>query len=959
MSTFGSAVIWCSIQVTLASAVGAIVYLLARRAGPALRARIVLASLIVVLVLSGFALSPWPRWSPGQIEATVADSTQTSSLAAPTESPSDADVLTDTVAHPAEREGNTATETDSEVDSIGSHQDEAASSSDVGSLSVLAGWRELMSHLDGSIASVEPAQDDAAWSWIEICGVVFIVSALIAFVQLLIGYVNVVALRRGSRPLVDSQLQTAVDELRKEMGLQCEVSLCESADVGTPATMGIRHPVILLPTEWRQWNESERATVLAHELTHIQRSDFVARLVAQFGLAVHFYHPLVHWLVGRLRLEQELAADTGAARVAGGRRQYLSTLAEMALRLQDRFQPAGPSQRFLHTFLPSKDSFLRRIEMLRESETWTANPSRAIRMLCLAAVLMAGFAAVGIRGVTSNGSAVADEPTDNPKSSELLNGDQLALQTTEREIPAKNGAKQDRSGLSLSFVPAKTVMVIAIRPSEVLGLKGFEPLAEMLRKEDAEVADLDQLLQVFAVGRNLFLADGEKIDRPPVQIGTIFHSSKPNDFRGKTFGLPEETTRQTYKGMKYRTASGGQSFHIANGRTLVSCSTEDNLKLMLDSATGPKTDWAKAWKRVSNNQAAVAVNLSPIQDQLSRQLDRGPTAMIGMLRPLWEQSEAIVGGAHLDEHLTAQVSFIAGNAEDATAIKTTLEAAMQLARNMMVGFKANLQKSGKGSPPPGMIKPAQLVAELTDQTLKNAKVSLDGNSVVVTSAVKVDVTQHIRQFVPAILTARSQARQAQSMNNLKQIGLAMHNYAAKHDHFPPAVLMGEDGNGKHPHSWRVAILPFIDQADLYNAYHFDEPWDSEHNQQVTSKMPSIYRHPSQAADSTDSDYYVFTGDKSAFRTNGVGVGFRDILDGLANTILAVESKRKTHWAKPDDIVFDPKKDVPKLGGFDDAGFNTVLCDGAARFLKKSVNQNTLKLLIQIADGQIIKPGDIP
>ncbi len=939
MSTFGSAVVWCSIQVTLASAVGAVVYLMARRAGPVLRARIVMATLVVVLVLSGFAISPWPRWSPLFETTDVPTSDEAIGFAGVPVSAesgggeSSVDVSA-TLTVPNEPNAARTTALDS------------SRSAEVGLASLLAEWRDAVRALDGTNVVPEQEQGPRAWTWIEVCGVAFVASALIAFLQLGVGCASVVRLRRRSRPLTAPELVSMVNQLCVEMGLSRQVVLRVSSDIGTPATMGVWRPVILLPTDWESWSESERATVFAHELTHIQRSDFVARLVAQFGLALHFYHPLVHWLVGRLRLEQELAADTGAARVAGGQRRYLSTLAEMALQLQDRVHSSRASQSFLHTFLPSRDSFIRRIEMLRAAETWTANPSRTLRTSCLAVVLLAGLGAVGLRGVNPDGIVNADEPTIEKKATAA--GNLLTVQQTDVAVAKQGTAKKGHSKLSLAFVPSDSIMVWAIRPKEILGLKGFESLEQVLREEDRAIADLDQMLQVVGVKK--------RPGGPHEVIGTIFHSSQPNDFRDKAFGLRADGTAGTHKGMKYRTTEGRQSFHIANGRTLVVSSTEENLKRMLDAASGPDAAWSSVWSKVSADHAAMAVNLLPIREELSKQLDRGPTAMMGMFRPLWEQGDAIVGGARLDEQLTAQVSFLTPNANNANTVKATLEAAIQLGRNMMVGVRANLEQADGPNAGPG-IKPARITADLSDQLLKNVKVSLDDNLVVVKSALEGSVTKHMALLAPEILRARSRARQMQSMNNLKQIGLAMHNYAAANGRFPAAVLKGKNGDGKHSHSWRVAILPYLGEKALYDAYNFDEPWDSEHNQEVTAKMPAAYRHPTQPKDSTDSGYFVFTGNTTAFRTTGDGVRFRDMIDGTSNSLLAVEAKRKIHWAKPQDIPFAPSEDVPELGGFDEAGFNTVFCDGAARFLKQSIDEDVLKRLIQIADRQVVKPSD--
>ncbi len=95
----------------------------------------------------------------------------------------------------------------------------------------------------------------------------------------------------------------------------------------------------------------------------------------------------------------------------------------------------------------------------------------------------------------------------------------------------------------------------------------------------------------------------------------------------------------------------------------------------------------------------------------------------------------------------------------------------------------------------------------------------------------------MRQF----LQAREAAMRAQQANNLKQIMLALHNYESAYGHLPPAVFT--DPNTGVARSWRVEILPFIDQGQLYSEYRKDEPWDSENNLKVLDRMPAIFRQP--------------------------------------------------------------------------------------------------------------------
>src|SRR5690606_23943671 len=129
----------------------------------------------------------------------------------------------------------------------------------------------------------------------------------------------------------DRSAMELLDGLQATLSLARSVSLREPPSIGTPATGGWRRPTSLLPATWRTWSTGELSAALAHELAHIAARDYRSWLVARLAVAIHFYHPLVHWLARRLQLEQELAADAMAAQVIGDRQSYLRSLASLAL----------------------------------------------------------------------------------------------------------------------------------------------------------------------------------------------------------------------------------------------------------------------------------------------------------------------------------------------------------------------------------------------------------------------------------------------------------------------------------------------------------------------------------------------------------------------------------------------------------------------------------------------------
>lgn len=131
---------------------------------------------------------------------------------------------------------------------------------------------------------------------------------------------------------------------------------------------------------------------------------------------------------------------------------------------------------------------------------------------------------------------------------------------------------------------------------------------------------------------------------------------------------------------------------------------------------------------------------------------------------------------------------------------------------------------------------------------------------------------------------------------------AMHQYHEKYGHLPPAYVLGKDG--RPAHSWRVLLLEFLDPP-TFQAYRFDESWNSENNRKLESKMPSCYRCPShdEARENWHTSYFVVVGEGTAFPGSQT-VKFDDIRRPKGETILLIENiDEKIHWMAPNDLMF--------------------------------------------------------
>jgi RNA polymerase sigma factor (sigma-70 family) len=205
--------------------------------------------------------------------------------------------------------------------------------------------------------------------------------------------------------------------------------------------------------------------------------------------------------------------------------------------------------------------------------------------------------------------------------------------------------------------------------------------------------------------------------------------------------------------------------------------------------------------------------------------------------------------------------------------------------------------------------------------------------------------------------AKAEAADRQrSLNNLKQLALAMHYYHDAYGTLPPAALYSKDG--KALLSWRVLVLPYVEEEKLFKEFKLEEPWDSEHNTKLLAKIPKVFAPVrGKEKDGPGTYYQVFTGTGAAFEGKR-GTRIADFLDGTSNTILIAEAAETVPWTKPADLPFDPAKAVPKLGGLFGGDFHFALADGSVQFGRKDVDEKVLKAFITRAGGEVVDSKDI-
>ena len=210
-------------------------------------------------------------------------------------------------------------------------------------------------------------------------------------------------------------------------------------------------------------------------------------------------------------------------------------------------------------------------------------------------------------------------------------------------------------------------------------------------------------------------------------------------------------------------------------------------------------------------------------------------------------------------------------------------------------------------------------------------------------------------LLPAVQAAREAARRNQAMNHAKMLMLGLFNYESAHGNFPAHASYDDDG--KPLLSWRVHILPFLEQQALYDQFHLDEPWDSEHNRKLIPLMPAVFLDPSSPLPPADgkTHYLGVVGEGVFFHNADKGRQLREIRDGTSNTIALVQASddAAVTWTKPEDWKYDPQQPLLGLGGLHPGIFLAGFADGHVRAISSTIDLDVLRALFTADGGEVV------
>lgn len=366
----------------------------------------------------------------------------------------------------------------------------------------------------------------------------------------------------------------------------------------------------------------------------------------------------------------------------------------------------------------------------------------------------------------------------------------------------------------------------------------------------------------------------------------------------------------------------------------------DLAKPFVGEKTGPISEAIAAARE--GKTVGFGLNFANLPDEI-RQENLPPQAE--PFKPIIH-SDAIIGTATLADDLQIDVTIKCGSRPKALEAEKSIGVTKTLLTTLIGAGIGELTKNKDESN-------AKLVelAKTAQDVVKAAKISSDDTAAMVSLKAKADfdVTPIFGLFSR---TGQAAAR-ASTVNNLKQIGLAMHNYHDVYNGLPAAAIIGK--KGKPLLSWRVAILPFVEQDGLYRQFKLDEPWDSDHNKKLleTMGMPRVFAVEG-VTKPTDKTTHM-----QVFRGNGAmfdlvqGHKLQSIADGTSNTFMVAMGKTAVPWTKPDDVEYDPKKEPHDFFLWVSDVTNIAFGDGSVRTIKKDVKAASLHAYITKAGGEVV------
>ncbi len=506
-------------------------------------------------------------------------------------------------------------------------------------------------------------------------------------------------------------------------------------------------------------------------------------------------------------------------------------------------------------------------------------------------------------------------------------------------VPASRVHAAQKSALQgIEYVPAEAVTAAVVNIRKLKNSPSLELMPwEILTAGGIQEFGFDPLKieQVIVVAAPRSMA-------PTPGLGAVVSLSAPVTLKP---GLLARAQRVVVAGQQvYRfPINPPVELAVVNEKTLV-LGTPGFLESMLKASTDQGTVAARSPLRqlvgtqTPTDDVAVFMAVEPL-----RPIVRDALASIPPLPPPLEFVRSLPGqlrslrlNINVDSDKQVQLVATATDAEAAIEIDKGLRGGLGMLKTMFLATTLAVPV-GEGQVGQATRTYFTRLANLLEKRLQPMR---DGVTVTMEVGLEyANTATMVALLLPAVQQAREAARRSSSRNNMKQLLLALHNHHAAHRRFPARASY--DANGKPLLSWRVHILPYLNQQTLYKRFKLDEPWDSPHNKPLIRLMPAVYANPNSSAGSV-TNYLAIDGADSMMSKTGVRL--RDVSDGNSFTMLLVEvdADRAVPWTKPADHQIKAANPKAGLGGLRPGGFNVGMGDGSVRFLPNTIDPKTIQ-----------------
>lgn len=519
--------------------------------------------------------------------------------------------------------------------------------------------------------------------------------------------------------------------------------------------------------------------------------------------------------------------------------------------------------------------------------------------------------------------------------------------------------------IRLDFIPSDPALIIAIRPNDLFNVRQLKVFEDLLRlsgqyQHPVSITQIDQVTYVTEKRE-----PGTEIDRPSLVFDlNILRSQSPIDWPKFIQDFSSSAEAITHQDVTYYKLLGLRNACMwpADDYTYIA-GPEDSIRRAIERSNAESIEppMPTAWPVVGESQFLIGMASDYLENQLAQTAanttyDKAAMAA-NALKGLINDTDCLVLSLHMDEDnpLPMNMRFILGcSNEEAIEEKLKSLAGMNfLLRQLIMDDKRTREANGESEQWPSLsdagldlfkhttrdkVDQCAVMTLAADAEAGNAAAFLvkllaqtSGQVMGYQIARQLDMTTapEVASITPSaippgVLNSPSMvARREASAERMQKIVKAMHIHAAEHGSFPRCSF---DDQQRPLLSWRVHLLPALGYEELYNQFHLDEPWDSEHNRKLLSQMPAEYGGPSSTGTSPTSEH------ASMFLVLNQSEDSSANSDAAPSLVL-VEARREVPWTQSDELALNEDgRLADQLRGWQPGGMMICPADGTAVFV---------------------------